>query len=120
MMFLQDSKGGLIEATPYAKLLVLPFGKADCKWTLFMNDRVTFQVVTDLVTRAKRATSVKPQFPNTVQFTRERREMVSLPTLELLIITHCCSSALDVSYELCIFECLWSSYALSVICTVCF
>lgn len=79
-MFSQGSNGGLIEATPYGKLLVLPFGKADCKWTLFMNDRVTFQVVTNLVTRAKRAASVKPQFPDTVKFTREKREMVRLPS----------------------------------------
>ncbi|KAG5266277.1 hypothetical protein AALO_G00229180 [Alosa alosa] len=71
----QDSKGGLIEATLFGKVLVLPFGKADSKWTLFMNDRVSFQVVTDLVTRAKRAANVKPQFPLTVQFTREKREM---------------------------------------------
>lgn len=85
VMFSQVSKGGLIEATPYGKLLVLPFGKADCQWTLFMNDRVAFQVVTDLVTRAKRATSVKPQFPATVQYTREKREMVRRPSPWLLI-----------------------------------
>ncbi|XP_052006764.1 uncharacterized protein LOC127660519 isoform X4 [Xyrauchen texanus] len=53
----------------------LPFGKQDTNVTLLLYDRVEFQLLTDLITREKRATNIKPKTPETFQLTKEIREM---------------------------------------------
>uniref|UniRef100_A0AAY4EAW4 Cold shock domain-containing protein n=1 Tax=Denticeps clupeoides TaxID=299321 RepID=A0AAY4EAW4_9TELE len=45
------------------------------KSTLLHNDHVHFQIVTDVITQAKRATNVRPKVPETFQYTEEIREM---------------------------------------------
>ncbi|XP_051504489.1 uncharacterized protein LOC127412291 isoform X2 [Myxocyprinus asiaticus] len=53
----------------------LPFEKQDTNVTLLLYDRVEFQLLTDLITKEKRATNIKPKTPETFQFTKEIREM---------------------------------------------
>ncbi|MCJ8730815.1 hypothetical protein PDJAM_G00188660 [Pangasius djambal] len=52
----------------------LPFGKMDSKVTLLLFDRVKFQLLTDIITKVRRATNVTPQMPETFQLTKEIRE----------------------------------------------
>ncbi|XP_026793067.3 uncharacterized protein si:dkeyp-121d4.3 isoform X2 [Pangasianodon hypophthalmus] len=52
----------------------LPFGKMDSKVTLLLFDRVKFQLLTDIITKVRRATNITPQMPETFQLTKEIRE----------------------------------------------
>ncbi|KAM9476623.1 uncharacterized protein Hap1MRO34_009671 [Clarias gariepinus] len=52
----------------------LPFGKMDSNATLLLFDRVKFQLLTDIITKARRATNITPQMPETFQLTKEIRE----------------------------------------------
>lgn len=54
----------------------LPFGKMDSKSTLLLFDRVKFQLLTDIITKFRRATNITPQMPETFQLTKEIREKV--------------------------------------------
>ncbi|XP_053476726.1 uncharacterized protein si:dkeyp-121d4.3 isoform X3 [Ictalurus furcatus] len=52
----------------------LPFGRMDAKATLLLFDRVKFQLLTDVITKVRRATNITPQMPETFQLTKEIRE----------------------------------------------
>lgn len=49
----------------------------DSKATLLLFDRVKFQVLTDIITKFRRATNITPQMPETFQLTKEIREKVT-------------------------------------------
>lgn len=55
----------------------LPFGRMDAKATLLLFDRVKFQLLTDVITKVRRATNITPQMPETFQLTKEIREKVT-------------------------------------------
>ncbi|XP_036402339.1 uncharacterized protein si:dkeyp-121d4.3 isoform X2 [Megalops cyprinoides] len=65
---------GCIQATLYSGSTELPFGPQDSKPTLLLNDHVQFNLLTNLVTKQKRAINIK-LLPETFQFTSESREM---------------------------------------------
>ncbi|KAG7462581.1 hypothetical protein MATL_G00186270 [Megalops atlanticus] len=65
---------GCIQATLYSGSTELPFGPQDSKPTLLLNDHVQFNLVTNLVTKQKRAINIE-LLPETFQFTSESREM---------------------------------------------
>lgn len=48
----------------------------DSKTTLLLFDRVKFQLLTDVITKLRRATNITPQMPETFQLTKEIREKV--------------------------------------------
>ncbi|XP_036403173.1 uncharacterized protein LOC118790373 [Megalops cyprinoides] len=66
---------GCIQATLYSGSTELPFGPQDSKPTLLLNDHVQFNLLTNLVTKQKRAINIK-LLPETFQFTSESREML--------------------------------------------
>ncbi|KAJ8418330.1 hypothetical protein AAFF_G00140390 [Aldrovandia affinis] len=68
-----SQNAGRIQSTLFSMPL-LPFVKQDCRPTLLQGDQVKFSLVTDLVTKQKRATNIT-LMPDTFQFTGEHREM---------------------------------------------
>ncbi|XP_028845860.1 uncharacterized protein LOC114796116 [Denticeps clupeoides] len=72
---LLESRTGLVRAKFLESNTEFQFRRCDCKATLLHNDHVHFQIVTDVITQAKRATNVRPKVPETFQYTEEIREM---------------------------------------------
>ncbi|KAG5831612.1 hypothetical protein ANANG_G00305550 [Anguilla anguilla] len=64
---------GSIQATLPSEEAELPFTTHDYRPSLLAGDRVQFNLLTDLVTKEKRATNIA-LLPNTFQFTNESRE----------------------------------------------
>ncbi|XP_061693309.1 uncharacterized protein si:dkeyp-121d4.3 [Syngnathoides biaculeatus] len=52
----------------------LPFDRKDSGVTLLKNDQVLMNLLTDIVTKKRRATNIRPKLPDTFQFTKETRE----------------------------------------------
>ncbi|KAG9344493.1 hypothetical protein JZ751_011163 [Albula glossodonta] len=65
---------GRIQATLFSVSTELPFSEHDYRPTLLLGDRVQFNLLTNLVTKQKRAVNIS-LMPNTFQFTAENREM---------------------------------------------
>uniref|UniRef100_A0A8C9STL5 Uncharacterized LOC108918048 n=1 Tax=Scleropages formosus TaxID=113540 RepID=A0A8C9STL5_SCLFO len=65
---------GCIQTNVFGNEMELPFEERDCRVTLLSGDLVQFCLVTDLVTKRKRAARISLR-PDTFQSTKETREM---------------------------------------------
>lgn len=74
--YVLEAHPGRIRAILNTETVKLPFGKMDSKATLLLFDRVKFQLLTNIITKVRRATNVTPQMPETFQLTKELREKV--------------------------------------------
>ncbi|XP_063048140.1 proteoglycan 4-like [Engraulis encrasicolus] len=69
---------------PFRRLL---FDNRDFTGTLFKHDRVEFQLVTDPLTRKKKATNVRAVVPLTFQFTKEKRQKGMVMDIHYKVLT---------------------------------
>ncbi|KAK2852898.1 hypothetical protein Q7C36_008099 [Tachysurus vachellii] len=72
--YVLEAHPGRIRTILNTETVKLPFGKMDSKATLLLFDRVKFQLLTNIITKVRRATNVTPQMPETFQLTKELRE----------------------------------------------
>ncbi|XP_047668405.1 uncharacterized protein si:dkeyp-121d4.3 isoform X3 [Tachysurus fulvidraco] len=72
--YVLEAHPGRIRTILKTETVKLPFGKMDSKATLLLFDRVKFQLLTNIITKVRRATNVTPQMPETFQLTKEMRE----------------------------------------------
>lgn len=81
--YVLEAHPGRIRTILTTETVKLSFGKMDSKATLLLFDRVKFQLLTDIITKVRRATNITPQMPETFQLTKEIREKV----IDLILIT---------------------------------
>ncbi|KAK3573727.1 hypothetical protein QTP86_032085 [Hemibagrus guttatus] len=72
--YVLEAHPGRIRTILTTETVKLPFGKMDSKATLLLFDRVKFQLLTDIITKVRRATNITPHMPETFQLTKEIRE----------------------------------------------